>query len=185
VIVLTEFPQRKHPRLKTFDYSLNGYYHVIICTKDRLTLLSVPLAEQRNTPAGLQLTAIGKIVEEQLLGLSHRYPFVKIDQYVIMPDHLHTIVVVEHEMGKMGCEGAAGASHRPTLTDIVCVFKSLSTRLCNQRDGVQGRKMWQTSFYDEIIKSEDAYHQIWQYIDGNPAKHEAERHHSAIHLLQN
>lgn len=54
--------------------------------------------------------------------------------------------------------------------DIVCAFKSISTRLCNQHDNAQGQKIWQTSFYDEIIDKEEAYQEIWQYIDENPSR---------------
>ena len=79
-----------------------------------------------------------------------------------MPTHIHAIIVLSEE--------AAGASPRPTMTDIVCAFKSISTRLCNILDGAQGRKIWQTSFYEEVIRSESDYLQTWSYIDGNPSK---------------
>ena len=57
---------------------------------------------------------------------------------------------------------------RPTLIDIVRAFKFLSARLCNQHDNVKDRKIWQSSFYDQIIRNESAYRGIWGYIDYNP-----------------
>lgn len=154
MIVLTELSKRKHPRLKEFDYSVNGYYHVTVCTQDNLPILSAVKVGRGLAPAEVELTSIGKIVEEQLLDLENRYSFVKIDKYVIMPTHIHVIIVFGNE--------AAGAGPRPTLMDIVCTFKSLSTRICNQNDNIQGRKIWQTSFYDEIIRNKQAYMEIWQ-----------------------
>jgi len=56
------------------------------------------------------------------------------------------------------------------LSDVVCSFKSLTARLCNQQDNIQGRKIWQASFYDVIIRNEKSYQEIWEYIDNNPEK---------------
>jgi putative transposase len=160
--------QRKHPRSKDHDYSQDGYYHVTICTIENASILSKVIVGRGLAPAEIRLTPIGQIIEEQLLELSERYHNVKIDKYVIMPTHLHAIVVIRGD--------AAGASPRPTLGDIICAFKSLSTRVCNQQGNKQGRKLWQSSFYDEIIRNEEAYLQIWQYIDENPAKWSEEKY---------
>ena len=159
-----ELPARKHPRLKEYDYS-NGYYHVTICTFDNISMLSKVIVGRGLAPADakIELTTIGKIAEKQLLSLSTRYSSAKIDKYIIMPTHIHAIVALKNEE-------AAGASPRPTLMDVICVFKSLSTRLCNQNDNIEGRKIWQTSFYDEIIRDKQAYQNIWHYIDKNPAE---------------
>ncbi|MCL2377366.1 MAG: transposase [Defluviitaleaceae bacterium] len=156
-----ELSARKHPRLKSYDYSQNGYYHVTICTQSKLPILS-QVGRGLAPAAELTLTTIGKIVENQLLDLPNRFPGITIDKYVIMPTHIHVIIVI-------GCS-AAGASPRPTLSDVVRVFKPMSTRLCNQDDNVTGRQIWQASFYDEIIRDERMYQNIWKYIDENPAK---------------
>lgn len=106
VIILTELPKRKHPRLKAYDYSQNGYYHVTVCTQDKLPILSIVTVGRGLAPAVVTLTAIGEIVENQLLDLQKRYPFVKIHKYVIMPTHIHAIIILEYE--------TAGASPRPS-----------------------------------------------------------------------
>ena len=160
-----ELPVRKHPRLKEFDYSQNGYYYVTICTQNNLPILSHVIVGRGLAPADaptveIELTVTGKIVEEQLLDLPNRFPCVNIDNYVIMPTHTHIIIIIS---GK-----AAGASPRPTLMDVVRVFKSMSTRLCNQNENILGRKIWQSSFYDKIIGNEEAYWSIWHYINENP-----------------
>lgn len=159
-----EFPKRKYPRLKEYDYSQNGSYHIIICTYGRLPILSTVVVGWGLAPAEVKLSPIGKIAEEQLLKLPERYPSVTIDKYVVMPTHVHIIVTLDNT------KDAAGASPHPTLMDVVRVFKSMSTRLCNQYDNAQGRIIWQESFYDEIIADPNTYKNIWQYIDNNPAK---------------
>ncbi|MBQ4546922.1 MAG: transposase [Oscillospiraceae bacterium] len=147
-----------------YDYSKSGYYFVTICTEGRKPVLSTVgrgLAPAANT---VTLTGIGKIAEEQLLLLESRYPFVRIDRYVIMPNHIHIVFAL---LGK-----TAGASPRPTLFDIVCAYKSCTTRICNKLLQTPGRKIFQTSFYDEIIRNQSAYDEISEYIFENPMKWE-------------
>ncbi|MBQ3500572.1 MAG: transposase [Oscillospiraceae bacterium] len=157
-------PKRKHPRLVYYDYSKSGYYHVTICTEGRKPILSTVGRGLAPAANKIELTAIGKIAEEQLLFLESEYSFVKIDRYVIMPNHIHVIFIL---FGK-----TAGASPRPTLSDIVCAYKSRTTRLCNKFDLSPGRKIFQASFYDEIIRNQSAYDEISKYIFENPMKWE-------------
>ncbi len=93
--------------------------------------------------------------------LEERYPYVKIDKYVIMPTHIHAIIVLEE---------TAGASPRPTLMDVICAYKSLTTKELNQTFNTPGRKIFQTSFYETVLRNEKAYQECWKYIDGNPGK---------------
>jgi len=158
VVEMGNISKRRHPRMQGYDYSQAGYYYVTICTQDRLPILSRVHAAS----AVVELSGKGRIVEDQLLSLQERYEFVSIDKHVIMPTHIHAIIALS--------EDAAGANPRRGLTDIICAFKSITTRLCNKLDNAQGRKIWQTSFYEEVIRNESAYLQIWGYIDGNPLK---------------
>ncbi len=166
-------PKRKHTRLKEYDYSQNGYYHTVISTENNLPILS-KIVGRGLAPADCishslattiikpELSTIGEIAEQQLFELENRYPYVRIDKYIIMPTHIHAIIILTGE--------SAGASPRPTLTDIICAYKSLTTRMCNKNDNVQGRKIFQTSFYETIIRNEKGYQEVWQYIDQNPIK---------------
>ena len=171
--MMEELPKRKHPRLKTFDYSLNGAYFITVCTENRKCALSrvvgrgLAPAEMGydcnssdfiKTGGEIVYTKCGKIAEDQLLLLEERYPFLKIDRYVIMPNHIHIILVIEKE--------TAGASPRPTVMDIICAYKSLTTREC-KKIGFTG-KLFQTSFYDHIIRNRDDYNETLKYIDNNP-----------------
>ena len=82
-----EVAKRKHPRLDYYDYSSAGAYFITICTQNRCCLLS-QIVGRGLAPAVPKLTQYGKIAEEQLLLIEKRYPSVKIDKYVIMPNHI-------------------------------------------------------------------------------------------------
>ena len=155
---MSELPRRKHPRLKRFDYSLNARYFITICTYEKKHLLSKIRVGRGLAPAEAILSDFGKIVERDLLDLSNRFPYLVIEHYVIMPNHIHAI---------MSLNAPAGASPRPTIMDIVCTFKSLSTRDCKRIRNIP--KLWQTSFYDHIIRDEEDYRNTWLYISNNPA----------------
>ena len=177
-----ELPQRKHPRLDNYDYSSAGAYFVTICTQNRRCVLSRIVGRGLATaeaggmeyttfgnvgrglaPAeasGIEYTSFGKIAEQQLLSLEDRYAYLSVDQYVIMPNHIHVVLILESE--------AAGASPRPTITDIVCAYKALTTREC-KKNGFDG-KLFQTSFYEHIIRGREDYEEIAKYIYENPIR---------------
>lgn len=160
-------PQRKHPRLAHYDYSTAGAYFITICTHNRRCLLS-RIAGQDLGAAEVHYTAYGEIAEKQLLLLEQRYPSLKIDQFVIMPNHIHAILILEE---------AAGASPRPTIADIVCAYKSLTTRACKAVRPVE--KLFQTSFYDHVIRGQEDYAEIAEYIVNNPKQWELDKLYAA------
>lgn len=155
-----EYAKRKHPRLKQYDYDF-GVYFVTICTQDRKCVLSDIDVGRGLAPAvKVRLTPYGAVAQEQLLALESRYPSVYIDRYVIMPNHIHILICFT--------DTAAGASPRPTLPDVICAYKSITTRLCKQIRPIS--KLFQTSYYDHVIRGETDYLEIVRYIDNNPAK---------------
>ena len=93
--------------------------------------------------------------------LEQRFPSLKIDQYVIMPNHIHMILVLEE---------AAGVNPRPTIMSIVCAYKSLVTRQCKLLQPID--KLFQTSFYEHVIRGREDYNEIAEYIVNNPKKWE-------------
>ena len=152
-------PKRKHPRL-AYDYSTAGAYFITICTQNRRCLLS-RIVGRGLAPAEIQYTAYGQIAQEQLLLLEQRYPSLKIDQYVIMPNHIHAILFLEE---------SAEDRQRPTIMDIVCAYKSLTTRLCKKVHPID--KLFQTSFYEHVLRGREDYYEIAEYIENNPKKWE-------------
>ena len=156
-------PKRKHSRLDHYDYSTAGAYFITICTQNRRCLLS-NIVGRGLAPAEIRYTAYGRIAQEQLLLLEQRYPSLKIDQYVIMPNHIHAILLLEE---------TAGDSQRPTIMDIVCAYKSLTTRECKKVRPVD--KLFQTSFYEHIIRGREDYEEIAEYIVNNPKQWELDK----------
>lgn len=145
---------RKELRLKDYDYSTPGGYFITICTKERKRLFwNVGASCARPV-----LSKYGKAVSEELLHLSVAYLKVRLGKVVVMPNHVHMILVIEP-----GENGPAQLA--PTVSHIVQRFKGAVTK----RVGVS---LWQKGFYDHIIRDEPGYLRIWNYIDTNPAKWE-------------
>jgi len=155
-----DLPQRKHPRLKYYDYSNTGAYFVTICTHNRRCLLSY-IVGRGLAPAETLYTEYGQIARQQLLLLEKRYPLLKVEQYVIMPNHIHAIFLLRESLEE---------NQRITLTDIVCAYKSLTTIECKKARPID--KLFQTSFYEHVIRGREDYNQIAEYIVNNPKQWE-------------
>ena len=138
-------PKRKQIRLAGYDYSAAGVYFLTICTANREKTLSsiCPDADDFAEPL-LSLTDTGRIVETYL----RRFPGA--DKYVIMPNHVHLLVIRASDTG------------REIATDINA-FKSLVSKAV-------GRTVWQRGYYDHVIRNEKDYQNHWQYIEDNPVK---------------
>ena len=153
-------PKRKSNRLKDYDYGQSGAYFITICVQDRKPIMSRIAVGEGLAPPEPILLPFGKIAQEQLPDLQNRFSNISIDRYVIMPNHIHFLM-------RLNIEG--GASPSPTtVSDIVRVFKSLTTRECKK--AAQIDKLFQRSFYDHVIRDEYDYKIKWQYIEDNPAK---------------
>ncbi len=152
-----DLPKRKHPRLNNYDYSSAGAYFVTICTHNRRSLLS-KVVGRGLAPAEIELTEYGKIANDELMLINSRYPDVSVDKYVIMPNHIHIVFIINGE--------AAGASPRPTVMDVVCAYKSLTTKKCKKLKPI--KKLFQTSFYEHVIRNRDDYEEVARYIENNP-----------------
>ena len=148
-------------RLREFDYSLPGTYFLTVCTKSRRQILSA-IHEGCTI-----LSAVGRICETQLLLLEERYP-VKIERHVIMPNHVHMLLSLYR----------AEQSPAPTISDVLCSWKSVTTKLVNTEMHTPGNVVWQRSFYDHVVRNEDDFRDVWQYIDNNPKKWELDRFYS-------
>ena len=110
-------------------------------------------------PPATKLSKIGELVEEQMSDLEERYKNILIDEYVIMPDHIHMILLIKN---------TGGASTSPTMNDVIRTYKSLTSRICKQRFGIE--KLFQRSFYDHVIRNQKDYETRKKYILENPIK---------------
>ena len=109
-----------------------------------------------------RLKPCGEIVKEQLGLIEKRFPTVSVEDYVIMPGHIQAIIYFHNDTE------AGGASPSPTLNDVVCAFKSLVSKICKQRSGIE--KLFQRSFYDHVIRNREDYEEHVKYIYENPMR---------------
>ena len=149
-ITVNQLPTRKKNRLDNYDYGAPGYYFVTVCIGDKSKLFWNDVSANVD-PEHLPLTEYGKIVERFLLEIPAHYPNVRLDKYVVMPNHVHAIIQLTHKYKKV------------TISSIMRAWKALVTR--NTTD-----LTWQKSFYDHVIRDERDYRRIWKYIDDNPIK---------------
>ena len=156
-------PSRHHRRsirLRGYDYALPGAYFVTICAQGRACLFGeVVGGEMRLSQAGLMIWGVWE-------GLAGHYPGVALDAFVVMPNHVHGIIVLAAE----GAEVVAAMS----LSDVVQRFKSFTTARYLQGVVEQGwlpflGRLWQRNYYEHIIRTETAYQKIRDYIINNPA----------------
>ena len=157
---MDELKKRKTIRLTNYDYSLPGVYFVTICTKNKQKLLSTIVGEGLCALPQVHLTEIGKTVKESLEYIHENISGVFVDQYVIMPNHVHLLLRIEKLFETGGHRG-------PPLHKIIGQFKSFTTHQCNQ-------VIWQRSFHDHVVRGEEDYREIWTYIVENPVRWRAD-----------
>ena len=144
-------PKRKSTRLKGYDYSTPGAYFITICTDNRKCILSnIVVGEGLCALPKHTLTTIGENVEKSIQYIDNNYDGVAIDKYVIMPNHIHLIVILDD----------SGGRGNPPLQNIIGQLKSYTTKEF-------GDTLWQRSYHDHIIRGEKDYQKIWEYIDTN------------------
>ena len=135
-------PRRKNIRLKTYDYTKEGIYFITICIKDRIQLLG-----KINNIEEIELSKEGKVVNEAINNLKQAYENIEIDEYVIMPNHVHLIIIINEK-------------NRITISRIIQQFKWGITRKI-------GSSIWQKLFYEHIVRNEKEYLNIKEYIQNN------------------
>ena len=164
------FYDRKNIRLKDHDYSGPGYYFVTINVKHARCCLG------RVAGGKIILNQFGKIVANQWKSLPQHYPYCRIDEFIVMPDHFHGILEIGDVRAAVPSrptkawvpsEGAWGQAPLHNLSSIIRAFKLFSA----QRINALGPKIpfqWHRSYYDHIIRNEKSLANIRQYIRNNP-----------------
>ena len=181
--------RRRSMRLKDYDYGLLGAYFATVCTQDRLCLFG------HIVDGVMGLNDAGKSIEQTFKGLPTYCPGLEIDEYVVMPNHVHAVFIltgndvgaglracplspnlmIENERIDEGHprRGAPTDEGRLTLSDVVYRFKSWTTKLYS--DGVKQNgwetfpgRLWQRNYYEHIIRNDDEQNRICEYINENP-----------------
>ena len=150
-----ELPKRKINRLADYDYNQNGAYFITICTQDRKPILSQIVGDGSPVPK-----TAGLIAEKTIMQITEKYPSVSVEKHVIMPDHIHILLRID--------DGTGNPS--PTLGNIIGWYKYQVTKEVNRQNYTAGEKLFQRSYYDHVIRNQQDYNAVWEYIEQNPRK---------------
>ena len=161
-----DLPQRKQLRLPDYDYSAPGAYFVTICTRDRRCILSdVTVGAAISRPPEVRLTRYGEIVDLAIRNIPSVYPSVSVDHYVIMPNHIHLILQIH-------CVEDGRMISAPTISTVVGQMKRWISRQA-------GTALWQKSYHEHVIRNENDYRDIWEYIENNPIRWAEDRYYES------
>ena len=142
--------ERRHPRLKEFDYRTAGAYFITICCEHREMWFG------KIDASGQHISEYGRIASQEIEAFPERYAYIEIPRYVVMPNHLHLILMMQD-----------GDDERLSVPQLIGILKARMTQSCKAA-GYPHRRLFQSSFHDHVIRTEQDYAEIWQYIEENP-----------------
>jgi len=170
---MNQYRERKPNRLSGYDYSSDGYYFVTICTKDRKEYFG------KIEKGSMILNRFGEIVKERWLWLAGQYPYVQLDENVVMPNHFHGILMIDHTAGNGRERSLQEHSHSidrqkiKPLPELIGAFKTTASKMIHKTGLAEFR--WQKSFHDHIIRNDKALYRVRKYIQYNTLKWEFDR----------
>jgi len=183
-------PNRRSIRLRGYDYSQEGLYFITICVQNRECLFGEIVVgagfarpDEIARPE-MQLNEYGNIVENEWKNLQIKYPNIDLHEYIVMPNHIHGILqivtpfVAAVTMGDtiggqtppLRCADKNVRPYIPTLGNVIAYFKYQTTKQIDLPT-----KLWQRNYHEHIIRNENSYQTISEYIINNPAKWNADR----------
>jgi len=205
-----QLPKRKINRLQCYDYSENGAYFITICTKNNEHLFGTIETTTRDALLGkilpdrpvIQLTEIGEIVNHYISKIPDKYSHVFIDKHVVMPNHVHMIIMIDKADWCIDVEALASQLETQPQTVGAVIDRpsayipnmqiysrrsmtaptnapTISTIIRHFKGFVTrevGESVWQKSFYDHIIRDERDYENICNYIEYNPDKWQEDKY---------
>ena len=146
-----EIHHRQSIRLQGYDYTNEGIYFVTICCYQRQHLFG----EIDN--GEMKINLIGQIVSALWQKIPQHFPNVELDGFILMPDHLHGIIIISE------------SKEKSSLANIIQNFKSISSRKINRITKTYGISIWQRNYYERIVRTEQELTNLYEYIKNNPA----------------
>ncbi|AFY93881.1 transposase [Chamaesiphon minutus] len=162
-----DFHHRQSIRLNGYDYLRSGAYFITICTDEREYLFGDIVNEE------IELNTLGDIARSHWQQLSQHHPNIIMDESIVMPNHLHGIIVLESSTGST-----------KSISEIIRGFKTFSAKAINKERGLRGVSVWQRNYYDRIIRNELELDRVRQYIINNPRNWDTDKNNqtqSVIH----
>ena len=176
---MTHHPEshRRSIRLQGYDYTQSGAYFLTVVVQDRLCLFGDVVDQEMRT------NEAGEMVRRVWERLSGRFPCIQLDAFVVMPNHVHGILLIDQPVGAplVGAHRGAISPTRattgvaPTLGAVVGAYKSLTTRA--YIEGVNAgawpsfrKRLWQRNYYEHVVRNDASLAELRQYILDNPAR---------------
>ena len=176
--LVSMFHHRRSICLKNYDYAQSGAYFITVCTRNRENLFGEIVDGE------MHVNHFGSIVRKCWDDLPHHYSGVELDAFVVMPNHVHAIIMVLED-----AENPVGAIHESPLpsTDkrimrrrmlvpkIIGRFKMNSAKRINQMRGTEGGPVWQRNYFEHVIRDEKSLNKIREYILTNSQRWELDK----------
>lgn len=185
--------QRKRLRLAEYDYTSTGAYFITACVNHCAPVLAKVIGEES------RLSTHGLLVKEVWDQLPEHYSIIELDEFIVMPNHVHGIIWINSPISasagaslkpaqppreglrpsptNANREGSKPASTNHGLSEIVRAFKTFSSRKINELNHTQGKAFWQRGFYEHIIRNDEDLYNTRSYIRNNPLKWEQDEYH--------
>ena len=159
---MKQINNRKNIRLINYDYSQEGMYYITICTQNRKQILS-EIQKKEYVGANcvrpkIILSEKGQIVNAEIRKISDIYENIKINTYVIMPNHIHLIICI-----------SGRTQFAPTISRIIKQFKGKISKRIDY-------SIWQKNYYEHVIRNEEELYKIIEYIEENPEKWDEDKY---------
>jgi REP element-mobilizing transposase RayT len=169
---MIDLPRRRTIRIKDYDYSQDGAYFVTACTQSHANIFGEIKQTTEDGRPFVELSALGKFVDETIRTANRGD--VTIDRYVIMPNHIHLLIIISSDSGAISSDtGDRGRSPirgvglgqppRSAVQNIVRSIKSYVTKWA-------GYPVWQRSFYEHVIRDDRDHFRVAEYIENNPSR---------------
>lgn len=171
---------RRSIRLKGYDYSQNGAYFITICVQDRRSLFG------KIVNGEMQLNQFGVIVRDEWLKTSEMRKNIEMDEFAIMPNHMHGIIVIDNapegtgtmDLGTGTLQRAPTVEQfgKPTSNTIPTIIRGYKGAVTKQINTIQisagkynkPERIWQKNYYEHVIRNEVSLNKIREYIMTNP-----------------
>ena len=186
--------QRRSIRLPGYDYAQAGAYFITLCTYNREWLFG------EISDGEMRLNKMGQIVMGVWLETPAHFPHIELGEFVVMPNHIHGIIVINDSVGVRHAEPLPNPAHDPVrarhavppqgqleqfgkptvgaIPTIVRSFKSAITKRINEHRKTPGALVWQRNYWEHVIRDEKSLSQIAAYIANNPAQWELDSLHN-------
>ena len=158
--------RRRSPRLAGYDYSQQGAYFVTMCAFRRSCIFGEIVGDE------MRPNDFGDVVAASWNDIPEHHPQVALDEFVVMPNHVHGILLLVDNRSAPGnvVQGRSSGPASGSLGAVVGSFKSAVTRGINRLRGCPSVPVWQRSYHDRIIRNDDELRRIRTYIRENPLR---------------